>query len=367
MRVLSLYIHVPFCTRRCSYCSFFHVPRNAELEGNYTDALESELAEFARVLGELRFRTVFIGGGTPSVLSRSAMGRVFDAVSRYTEPGVTTEVTCELNPEDVDDDLLAFLSDRGVDRVSVGVQSMDPRAQRILKRCDPKANARAIERVTRRFSNVSFDVLLGIPGASPRRVTATLESLVAFGPTHFSVYCLEPGGDMAHEVESFLEAVDAEQSADEYLYTCDFLRGRGYGHYEVSNFALPGYESVHNHVYWEGGDYLGVGPGAHSFVDGRRFHNAPSMSDYLSKRGRERAPARVYDAGGAGGDLERVMLALRTARGMPRAMARCEDQTLSELSAGGLVDASDGRIALTDRGFLVMNDVILEIMGRSTC
>lgn len=367
MRVLSLYIHVPFCTRRCSYCSFFHVPRNAELESAYTDALESELDEFARVLGDLRLRTVFIGGGTPSVLSRAAMGRVFDAVSRYTESGVMTEVTCELNPEDVDDELLAFLSDRGVDRISVGVQSMDPHAQRILKRCDPKTNARAIERVMRRFSNVSFDVLLGIPGSTPHQVAATLESLVAHGPTHFAVYCLEPGGDMEREVESFLAEVDPEQSADEYLYTCSVLRGRGYAHYEVSNFALPGYESAHNRVYWEGGDYLGIGPGAHSFVDGRRFHNAPSMSDYLSRRGRDRASARVYDGEGAGGSLEKVMLALRTARGMPRAQARCDDQTLSDLAASGLVETRDGRIALTDRGFLVMNDLVLEIMGRTTC
>ena len=365
MRALSLYIHIPFCTRRCSYCSFFHVGRDPRREVDYVDALESEIAATLGVLGDVRVGTVFVGGGTPSVLGFDHLARVFDAFAPYVDARVTSEVTCEVNPEDVTPDLLTFLEERGVNRVSMGVQSMDAAAQRVLKRCSPQTNARAIERVMARFANVSFDVLLGVPGASTASVDVTLTALAAYHPAHFSVYCLEPGGDMEREVESFFDGVDPDRSADEYLLVCDRLRERGYRHYEVSNFAQPGFESAHNRVYWEGREFLGVGPGAHSFLDGRRFSNAASLSDYLAHRGAARVPARVGDTDDADIGLERTMLALRTAEGMPLSLARGGLTAAEELVREGLARIEGERLALTDRGFLLMNDIVLRVHGGS--
>jgi oxygen-independent coproporphyrinogen-3 oxidase len=153
MRVLSLYIHVPFCTRRCPYCSFYHVARNSppKAEADYVDALAEEIACACAALGDVRFETIFVGGGTPSALGHELLTRAFDAISPYTEADVTTEVTVEMNPEDVDDSLLAVLRGCGTNRVSLGVQSMDADAQRILRRCTPEVNFRAIERAAQAF------------------------------------------------------------------------------------------------------------------------------------------------------------------------------------------------------------------------
>jgi len=362
MRVLSLYIHVPFCTRRCSYCSFFHLGRDRERELAYVDALEAEIAATLGALDDVRLGTVFVGGGTPSVLGEESLARVFAAFAPWVDGRATREVTCELNPEDVTPALLTFLAARGVDRVSLGVQSMDADAQRRLKRCTPETNARAIDMVMERFSNVSFDVLLGVPGGSVALARRTLETLVAYGPTHFSVYCLEPGGDMGHEVEDFFAAVDPERPADEYLETCALLGGHGYRHYEVSNFARPGFESAHNRVYWEGGEYLGVGPGAHSCLDGRRFSNAPDLADYLRHRGAARSGARILDAdAGEHAGLERAMLALRTSGGMALSQVRGGAATARDLVDEGLARIVGERLVLTDRGFLLMNDIVLRV------
>jgi oxygen-independent coproporphyrinogen-3 oxidase len=360
MRPISLYIHVPFCTRRCSYCSFYHVARNPEHESGYLEALLDELTWALADIGEVRFETVFVGGGTPSTLGAGGLERIVTALEGRIASGA--EVTCELNPEDVTAGLAAALVELGVNRVSLGVQSMDAAAQGVLKRCSPPVNRRAIDLLARHFENMSFDVLLGIPGSSPAVTRTTLDELVALRPAHLSVYCLEPGGDMGREVERFFDRVDPERSADEYLETCAVLGRAGYRHYEVSNFARHGFDSMHNRVYWSGGEYLGLGPGAHSFIAGKRFHNPPSLQDYLSRRGPQRAAARVVDAvDDEGSHLERAMLALRTDRGMPLAWARCPRETIDGFVAEGLARRVDDRLVLTDRGFLVTNDVLLRV------
>lgn len=364
MSDISLYIHVPFCTRRCSYCSFYHVQSVAGREEAFMRALEREIDERLGTPGDgVTLKTVFVGGGTPSALSRPSLERLFRVVGRFVEPGVTTEITCELNPEDVDVALLDLLGDAGVNRISLGVQSMNSPAQTVLKRCSPEINLRAIDLVMRRFDNVSFDVLLGVPGSSVSELEDTVRALIALNPSHFSVYCLEPGGDAVDEVAKFFTAVDPERSAEQYLLTCDLMRTAGYGHYEVSSFARPGQESAHNRVYWEGADYIGVGPAAHSFVDGRRFHNVPSLSRYLdaAENGWEGVTVRD-DQATRDTELETVMLGLRTCKGIPPSLARCSKETLRSLSTDGLLEVSADRIRLTDRGYLVLNEIIFRIL-----
>lgn len=380
MSPLSLYVHIPFCVRRCSYCSFYHVPPTEDTEAAFVDVLKEEIrSRLGRQGDPVALRTVYFGGGSPSVLRERSWAQVFDSLQPYISNVDTVEITCELNPEDVTDGLLEFLRARGVNRVSLGVQSMDPAAQKRLERCTPSENARAIEAVTGRFANVSFDVLLGIPDGGrgqrralrpigrlrPRRgLERTIATLARSRPAHFSVYCLEQGGDLGGDAR-FFEGVDPDRSAEEYLYVCDYLAALGYRHYEVSNFALPGQESKHNRCYWEGGDYIGLGPGAHSYVDGRRFHNIPSLRVYLAHAAASPERVRVVDhRDGASVETERLMLALRTAEGAPVEWLDCEGDGFDDILKNGLARI-EGRKAprfkLSDRGFLVLNDILLRL------
>lgn len=370
MRQISLYIHVPFCTRRCSYCSFYHVPSAKSREEAFVDALLGEIdAAFAAIAGPFELRTVFTGGGTPTVLDDALWRRIAAAIAPRFPPGGPAEFTVEMNPEDVEPGRVRFLRALGVNRASLGIQSMHPVGQKVLKRCAPEVNARAIDVVRDTFDNVSFDVLLGVPRTTPADLAETLETLLARDPRHLSVYGLEPGGDMSHEVERFFQTVDPDRVADEYLGVCETLRARGFRHYEVSNFARPGFESLHNRVYWDGGDYLGVGPAAHSSLEGRRFWNEPSLDAYLGRCGDEHIAARVHDETGDG-PVERVMLALRTDRGAPAewfAGAR-----VREFAADGLLKLRGDRVVATDRGLLVLNDLVLRLSrpaanSESTC
>jgi oxygen-independent coproporphyrinogen-3 oxidase len=367
MHPLSLYIHVPFCTRRCSYCSFYHVPAARDREARFVDSLGSEIEAAFAELGEgVELRTVFVGGGTPTVLERGAWERILAAIAPRFPSGGPEEFTVEMNPEDVAADLVGFLRGLGVNRASLGVQSMHGVGQKVLKRCAPEVNARAIETVRRAFDNVSFDLLLGVPKTTPADLRRGLQTLLEYRPRHFSVYGLEPGGDRSREVERFFGAVDPDRIADEYLEVCALLQGRGYEHYEVSNFAQPGFQSRHNRVYWDGGDYLGVGPAAHSSIAGRRFWNEPSLERYLSRRGPEHLRARMRDEGGDE-RIERAMLALRTDRGAPRAWLAADEAALGSFIGEGLAWLDEGRVRLTDRGYLVLNDVVLRLTGTPTC
>ncbi len=359
MRELSLYIHIPFCTRRCSYCSFYHVPAGQNLEHAFVDALLREIAAATEALGEaVQFRTVFAGGGTPTAMDEGSWTRIVNAIEPAFPAGGPEEFTVEMNPEDVTPGLVRFLRGLGVNRASLGVQSMHPAGQKVLKRCDPGVNTRAIEMVRDQFDNVSFDVLLGVPKTTGDDLAATVETLLAHDPQHLSVYGLEPGGDMSDQVEGFFRAVDPDRVADEYLRVCAMLGARGFRHYEVSNFALAGFESLHNRVYWDGGEYLGVGPAAHSSLEGRRFWNEPVLGAYLERGGAGHLAARVWDES-AGGDIERLMLALRTDRGAPQ--ESCSTAAAATLAAEGLVELRDGRVFATDRGYLVLNDLVLRL------
>jgi oxygen-independent coproporphyrinogen-3 oxidase len=365
MKPLSLYIHVPFCTRRCSYCSFYHVPAARERERAFVDALVGEIgAAFSALDAAVELRTVFVGGGTPTVLAPSEWERVFAALAPHVPSGGVPEFTVEMNPEDITTEMVRFLHGLGVNRASVGIQSMHDVGQKVLKRCAPAVNERAIDIVREQWSNVSFDVLLGVPKTTLDDLRATLRLLAAKEPQHMSVYGLEAGGDLGEEVERFFRAVDPDRVADEYLEACAFLAAAGYHHYEVSNFARPGFESVHNRVYWDGGDYLGLGPAAHSSLGGERFANAASIEAYISRRGREHVAARIRDEGGDA-RMESIMLGLRTDRGV--ALADCDGSAMREFVAEGLAAIDAGRARLTDRGYLVLNDVVLRLLARTPC
>lgn len=366
MKPLSLYIHIPFCTRRCSYCSFYHVEAQREREVRFVDALLSEIGAAMPARDEVALRTIFVGGGTPTVLGHDSWERIMQALSPWMPAGGPAEFTVEMNPEDVTREMVAFLRSLGVNRASLGIQSMHEVGQKVLKRCTPEINTRAIETVMREFDNVSFDVLLGVPKTTPEDVARTISVLLGYKPRHFSVYGLEAGGDMSHEVERFFAAVDPDRVADEYLGVCTTLAAADYRHYEVSNYAQPGFESLHNRVYWDGGDYLGLGPAAHSSLGGQRFWNEPALDAYLSRSGPEQVAARHIDVIEDEG-LERLMLALRTDRGLSLESVARDATVVEQFCREGLLAADGGRIRATDRGYLVLNELVLRLNEAASC
>jgi oxygen-independent coproporphyrinogen-3 oxidase len=363
MRSISLYLHIPFCKRRCSYCTFYHVPQADDLEKLFVDAVVCELRAAAGEIGEsFQCPTIFFGGGTPSVLGSESLDKIFEALSPHLPKRGTPEVTFETNPEDVTPALLQRLRDRGVNRLSLGIQSMDAGTLRVLKRCSARVNSRAVELVKGHFANFSLDLLLGSPYGSVGDVQGTLEHLLAYEPPHFSVYCLEAGGVLDSAVTEFFQRVDPERSAEEYLHVCETLARHAYVHYEISNFAKAGYESRHNRVYWEGGEYLGIGPGAHSYIAEERFYNEPSIERYVSAEGSLPKALRCAERRGhSQRRLEQRMLALRTARGLAGDQLPGTAPIIDELIEDDLAGVADNRLFLTDRGYLVLNEILLRL------
>jgi oxygen-independent coproporphyrinogen-3 oxidase len=368
MRSFSLYIHVPFCARSCPYCSFYHVTHSGKTEQAFVDAACEEMRRIPGELGrEFRLRSVYIGGGTPSVLSENSLRMLRSALDPLMSTGRRPEFTFELNPEDVSESLLRCLLGMGVNRISLGVQSMDESAQKKLRRSPPAANERALSFVRRYFDNINVDFLAGIPSVGLESVEMTMRKLAEYQPEHFSVYCLERGEGERPGCDAFFADVNPGSMVDQYLFACAFLREGGYRHYEVSNFALPGRESLHNLAYWSGDDYVGIGPAAHSYVNGRRYCNQASLEGYLSCAARGKTAVRTYDDGDYDRLLERVMLALRTDRGMPLAWIAPYSPFVEELVERGLATTSGGRLILSDKGFLLLDEIVLRICedGRS--
>jgi oxygen-independent coproporphyrinogen-3 oxidase len=370
MRPVSLYIHTPFCKRRCSYCTFYHLPYDEAQDRAYLAAVVNELGSLKREFGPLDIQTVFFGGGTPTVLQTASLDRILGAVRD--DISSAAEITVEANPEDIDGDKMRALRGLGVNRVSIGIQSMQPKALHVLKRCSAELNARAIATVKEHFDNFSVDLLIGIPGSTSHDVRETLDRILEFAPPHMSLYCLEPGGPMQRDVADFFTRVDSEQAADEYLAVCARLGDAGYRHYEVSNFAREGRLSRHNFAYWDGSEYLGAGPSAHSFMGGSRFHNEASLPRYIAAFGGDGAHATAQVEPGVRGagelrgvdergpeekNLEALMLGLRTERGAELGAIRNHD-VLEALVDEQLAFVEGGRLVLRARGYLLLNEIV---------
>lgn len=379
MKPLSLYIHVPFCKRACPYCTFYHVSASAGLvrafAGRAAEEIELELAAVARCRGgnasgsgraSLSLRTLYVGGGTPSIIPAQSLEEILAPVYPWVDDGSGGEWTIELNPEDVTGELLDKYVEMGFNRASVGIQSMNPRVQEVLGRSSPAINRAAMEAVQARFETVNADLLLGIPGIASGEVIESARALLAFEPQHLSVYCLEGGGSSSAAVAAFLSRVDQEEAAAQYLALCNMLDRHGYLHYEVSNFARPGFESKHNRTYWEGGDYLGIGPAAHSFVGGIRRRNRSSLEIYLANRGETFDPVRRFDSQDERERrLERLFLGLRTSRGISLEMVEGMEDVIDALTANGLASVAGERLTLTDRGFLLLDEIVVRLADRS--
>jgi len=364
----GLYVHVPFCLTRCGYCDFNTYAGLEELRRPYVEALMREAELAASDWSGERFVTVFLGGGTPTTLPIGEMVRLLDHL-RATLPLVSdAEFTSEANPDTVDAAYLAGLREAGVSRVSIGLQSFDAGVLRALERLHSAEAASAAFEAARTagFDNVNLDLIYGAEGETLASWRRTLEATVALEPEHVSAYALtiEPATPLGRKVASGIApAPDADLQADMYEAACEVLGAAGYEHYEVSNWALSGRRCVHNLGYWEGRPYLGLGAGAHSFAGDRRWWNVRPPQRYLEIVGQDRLP--IGDEERLDGDarrLERLLLGLRLVDGVPESWLQAPERA-DAFVAEGLAERRDGRLALTDRGMFLANELVTDLTG----
>ncbi|HWH29898.1 MAG TPA: radical SAM family heme chaperone HemW [Mycobacteriales bacterium] len=367
-RPFGVYLHVPFCATRCGYCDFNTYTGLEHLQGGFVDAAVAELRLARRVLGDPPpVQTVFVGGGTPTLLPPEDLGRLLRAVDGELGLAPGAEVTTEANPDSVDDRSLAVLREAGFTRVSFGMQSAVPHVLQVLDRTHtpgrPEQAARAA--VAAGFEQVSLDLIYGTPGESDDDWRRSLEAALSVAPTHVSAYALivEEGTALARRVASgALPAPDDDVLADRYLAADAALAELGW--YEVSNWGEP---CRHNLGYWRGGDWWGVGPGAHSHVGGVRWWNVKHPGAYAQRLAAHRSPAAAREVLSAEDRrVERVLLELRLRDGLPLGVLRAAGRAAAaEHAEAGLLDQrahEGGRAALTLRGRLLADAVVRDLV-----
>ena len=359
-----LYVHVPFCAHRCGYCDFVTLVGRRDGHEAYVDALLTEL-ELRRDLLAERLETVFLGGGTPTYTEPRALARLLEGLPP------AGEVTVEANPETVTPELAALLRGHGVSRVSLGAQSFQLHLLETLERqAGPEAVRRAFYHLRDAgCDNISLDLLYGIPGQSPSDLQRDLAEAIALGPEHLSCYELEakPGTrfTFAHGDELVRQA---EAMEGYFELVVDELTAAGYRWYETANFCRPGRQARHNLGYWLGRDYLGVGIGAVSTVDGLRWRNRPSLPGYVSALTRgERPPRDEEPLEPEIVSRERLMLGLRLDEPVPLAEVAdaLDPVALDRMERLGLAERRDGGLALTTRGRYLGGGVTAELMAES--
>ena len=360
---LGLYLHIPFCVAKCGYCDFYSVT-DAGLQKAYVAALLKHIREYGAVCGGYTVDTVYLGGGTPSCLGAKALDRILQEVKSKFSLDPDAEITVECNPESVDKKLLDGLKKRGGNRLSIGVQSAhDEELKRIGRIHTFEQAKQAVDLARARgFDNLSLDLMYGLPGQTQQMFLDSVEQVLALGPRHLSCYGLklEPRTKMGREAPVLPED-DAQ--ADTYLAMCELLRKNGFEHYEISNFAKPGFRSRHNCKYWDLSEYLGLGPGAHSFMNGRRFAFARDIKAYINGEDilRDEDEVATFQRQG-----EYLMVRLRTADGIDfldleqryNIDSTPYEEAFRSLMGQELVSHSGGRWRLTEKGFLVSNSII---------
>lgn len=281
----GIYIHIPFCTKKCNYCDFNSYSGLSDMSFSYGKSVISEM-ENSPFRGR-QIDTVYIGGGTPTSVDDGIITDILNAVGKNFTVSENAEITSECNPGTADEKKLKNLRLGGVNRLSIGCQSADDNMLKTLGRIHTFRDFEICMRDARRagFENISADLMFGLPEMSLDSWKDTMKKVTDFGPEHISAYCLkvEPGTPFFElQKAGKLRLPDDEESREMYDAAVDFLRERGYERYEISNFAKPGFESKHNLIYWTMGEYLGFGAGASSFAEGKRFSNPPNISDYMS-------------------------------------------------------------------------------------
>ena len=365
----GLYLHIPFCRSKCSYCAFYSIPDPSRIR-EWIEAVRLEMEQYEGLFPP--FDTIYLGGGTPSLLEEGALASLLGDAFRRFRFDSDVEITLEANPDDLSLDSLSFYRSLGINRVSIGVQSFREEDLRILGRRHTADQTRRSLREAREagFESISVDLIMGIParvGTPLERWKAVLEAALSFNPEHLSCYLLTCEADtrlndvLKHRKLSLL---GEEEERRLFLYTSQHLMANGYRHYEVSNFARSdAMRSRHNSKYWSHAPYLGLGPSAHSFLAGDRWWNVRSVERYCETLAHHELPVAGRES--LTSDqiwLEQLSLGLRTSNGISQHLLRQSkqtDATLAALSQDGLIRLASDRIYPTPEGYLVSDSLPL--------
>lgn len=374
-RDIALYIHIPFCRRKCGYCSFVSYQGRENYIAAYLSALKKELA--LRVVGG-RIHTIYFGGGTPSLLHPLQVGDILSTIHSFAMVDKSAEITIEANPGTVNESYLAAIRQSGINRLSLGIQSLNDNELALLGRIYTAAEAREAVRFARRagFANLNIDLIYGIPGQTITGWQNTLNEVIELNPEHLSLYPLTLEGDepMSRAIERReLPAIDTDLCAEQYELAEDLLAAKEYQHYEISNWERQGYQCRHNLAYWQGMSYLGIGVAAHSYLDGHRFANTSDLDKYLDNFSSSERPLPEWDEA-LGAELqfsEAVILGLRLSQGVSLDDIRCRfgidllcqyGSQVDNLTGLGLLEYAEGHIRLTRRGRLLGNEVFWQFL-----
>ena len=367
----GIYIHVPFCKSRCIYCDFYSTTAEKQRR-RYAEAVKRELEARKDFLGTREIATVYLGGGTPSQLALAELEEIVSSIKERFAVAADAEITIEANPDDVTEEWCAGIVRLGFNRVSLGIQSFDDNILKFIRRRHTAQQAKeAVERLARHIGNISIDLIYGLPGQSPDLWENDLQQAFALPVKHLSAYALsiEEGAPLWQMVrQKKIEETDEETERAMYERLIDTAEAQGFEHYELSNFALPGFRSRHNSSYWHDVPYLGLGPGAHSYDGAARYANRPDLNAYLA------APEECLVKECLTDDErfnDYVFTALRTADGLPldslaehfgeAAKNNLLRAAKSRLAAGCL-ELCGNRLKLTRKALFVSDDIISDLM-----
>ena len=382
----GLYVHVPFCVRKCLYCDFYSLPTgHGALPKRLADAAHADNDPFIAALEKemdsipqgFAPDTVFLGGGTPTELSDGNFAAMFGLLHRRVDLSRVVEWTCESNPGTLTREKIKVMIGAGVNRVSMGVQSFDPKTLEFLGRIHSADEAAAGFQLLREcgMKNINLDLMYGVPGQSRDAVEKSLQRLIGLGPEHTSCYCLifEDGTPLTDlKQRGFVKEVEDDEELDQFNLVRNTLAGAGYEQYEISNFAKPGRECRHNLLYWSGGEYIGLGPSAHSHWSGARWGNIRDLAAYCRKlEASESVRAFEERLDGEAKARETLVMWLRRLAGVRRDEFRAATgfdyaelcrESLPWLRREGLLDDAGDRLRLTERGLFVSDGIFAELV-----
>lgn len=354
----GLYLHIPFCARKCPYCAFFSVPYRKGTVAAYTEAVKRNIA--ACGLTD-RVDTVYFGGGTPSLLTAAQVSDILNTCAKYLHLAPEPEITLEYDPTGSRETYLRDLYAAGVDRLSIGTQSFSDRQLKLLGRTHTAQQGReaVLTAYAAGFRNISCDLMLAVPEQTAELLAETLQTLTELPVVHVSAYLLqvEEGTVLAGDAALLARCPDEDTAADLYLQTVHTLESAGLHQYEVSSFAREGFESRHNLKYWRCEPYFGIGAGAHACCFGKRSCVPEDIAAFLEA---ERQPEQLLSASPCDPE-ERLMLGLRLTEGVPSERLPGK-QKIPALQKAGYLRERNGKIALTPEGFAVSNAVITELL-----
>ena len=366
----GIYIHIPFCIRKCPYCDFYSVPKESDLCSRFLNALRNEILSFDPV----EAYTVYFGGGTPSLLTPDEISDIISLLREHNRITEDAEITMECNPATVDVDQLRGFREAGVNRLSIGCQSFQPDLLSHLGRMHSADEAKQTVQDAKEagFSNISVDIMLGIPYATPNTTKADAEIALSLGIQHVSAYLLK-----ICEGTPFSKGVPGIPSddvqADCYKVFCDAMKSGGMHQYEISNFAVPGYESRHNLKYWECGQWLGLGPAAHMSTGKYRASFPGNINIFLDRfeNGPAEDPLRYFRYEGHVDGDEYIIMGMRTDSGISRSVlkerygqefTKDQEEFLAQCEQHGLIEQDNDTVRLTGEGYLLSNSILSELI-----